>query len=86
MEDKYFVTKTGTKRMCQTTIGWKLLVQWNSGLHQWIALKILKESNPVQVTEYAIARDIADKPAFVWWVPYTLHMLDVIILAVKSRL
>ncbi len=25
MEDKYFVTKTGTKRMCQTTVGWKLL-------------------------------------------------------------
>jgi hypothetical protein len=42
MEDKYFVTKTGTKCMCQTTVGWKLLVQWNNGLHQWITLKILK--------------------------------------------
>jgi hypothetical protein len=86
MEDKYFVTKTGTKRMRQTTVGWKLLVQSNNGLHQWIALKILKESNPVQVTGYTIARDIADEPAFAWWIPYTLRKSNVIVLAVNSRL
>jgi hypothetical protein len=28
MEDKFFVTKSGTKRMRQTTVGWKLLAQW----------------------------------------------------------
>ena len=51
MEDKYFVmaTATGTKHNNQTTNGWKLLVQWHNGLHQWIDLKILKESNPAQV-------------------------------------
>jgi hypothetical protein len=27
MEDKYFVTATGTKRIRQSTKGWKLLVQ-----------------------------------------------------------
>ncbi len=86
MEDKYFVTKTSTKCMRQTTVGWKLLVQWNDGLRQWIALKILKESNPVQVAEYAIARDIADEPVFAWWVPYMLRKCDVIVLAVNSRL
>jgi hypothetical protein len=86
MEDKYFVTKTGTKRMRQTTVGWKLLVQSNNGLHQWIALKILKESNPVKVAEYTIARDIADKPAFAWWVPYKLRKCNVIVLAMNSRL
>jgi hypothetical protein len=68
IEDKYFVTKTGTKCMRQTTVGCKLLAQWNDGSGQWIALKILKESNPVQVAEYAIACDIADKPALAWWV------------------
>jgi hypothetical protein len=86
MEDKYFVTKTGTKRMRQTAVGRKLLVPWNHGLHEWIALKILKESNPVQVAGYAIARDIADEPAFAWWVPYTLRKPNMIILAVNSRL
>ena len=34
MEDKFFVTKSGTKRMCQTTVGWKLLIQWNDESHQ----------------------------------------------------
>jgi len=39
---------------------------------QWIDLKILRESNPVQVAEYVTARNIADEPAFAWWVPYVL--------------
>jgi hypothetical protein len=33
-----------------------------------------------------IARDIADQPAFAWWVPYTLCKRSVIVLAVNSRL
>jgi hypothetical protein len=49
MTDKYFITKTGTKWMHHMTQGWKFLVQWANGTHQWIDLKILKESNPVQV-------------------------------------
>jgi hypothetical protein len=57
--DKYLLTKTGTKRMCQTTQGWKFLVLWANGTRQWIDLEILKESNPVQVAEYVIARNIA---------------------------
>jgi hypothetical protein len=65
--------------MSQTTVGWKLLVQWNNGSRQWIALKILKESNPIQIAEYAIARDIADQPAFAWWVLYTLRKRNVIV-------
>ncbi len=31
MEDKYFVTKTGTKRICQTTKGWSMLIEWTDG-------------------------------------------------------
>ena len=84
MEDKYFVTKSGTKQMRQTTVGWKLLVQWSDGSRQWIALKILKESNPVQVAEYAFARGLGDEPAFAWWVPYMLRKRDMIVLAVNS--
>ncbi len=86
MEDKYFVTKSGMKRMRQTTVGWKLLVQWNDGSRQWVTLKILKESNPVQVAEYAVARGIGDEPAFAWWIPYTLRKRDVIVSAVNSCL
>jgi hypothetical protein len=84
-KDKYFVTATGTKRIRQTTKGWKLLVQWHDGSRQWIDLKILKESNPIQVAEYATACDIAEHPAFTWWVPYVLRKRNVTVSAVNSR-
>ncbi len=64
MADKYFVTETGTKRMRQTTVGWKFLVEWDNGSRQWIEMKILKESNLVQVAEYAMACNIGEEPAF----------------------
>ena len=85
MADEYFNTRTETKRMRQTTQGWKFLVQWANGTRQWIDLKILKESNPVQVAEYVTARDIAEEPAFAWWVPYVLRKRDVIVSAVNTR-
>jgi hypothetical protein len=85
MADKYITTKTGTKRMHQTTVGWQFLVEWANSSGQWIDLKILKESNPVQVVKYAIARNIEDEPAFAWWVPFVLRKRDVLILAVNSQ-
>jgi len=84
MADKYIYTKTGTKRMRQTTVGWKFLVEWANSSRLWIDLKILKESNPVQVAEYATSRNIGEEPAFAWWVPYVLQKRDVIISAVNS--
>ena len=62
--DKYFVTTTGTKQMRQTTVRGKFLVELANGSHQWIELKILKESNPIQVAEYAMARDIGEETCF----------------------
>jgi len=34
MADKYITTKTGTKRMRQTTVGWKFLVEWANSSRQ----------------------------------------------------
>ena len=44
------------------------LIRWKDGSESWIHLKDLKESDPVETTEYAKARGIADE-AFAWWVP-----------------
>jgi hypothetical protein len=85
MADKYIVTRNGTRRMRQTTVGWSFLVKFGDGSQQWVALNVLKESNPVQVGEYVIARGIQDEPAFAWWVPYTMRKRDAIVSAVKSR-
>ena len=85
MENKYFITRTGTKRMRQTTVGWSFLVKFGDGSCQWIDLKVLKESNPVQVGEYVIARGLQDEPAFAWWVPYVMRKRDIIVSSIKSR-
>jgi hypothetical protein len=85
MADKYFITKTGTKRMHQTAQGWKFLVQWADGTCKCHNLKILKESNPVQVAEYITSRNTAEEPAFASWISYVLRKRDVIVPAVNSR-
>ena len=72
LQDAFITTGTGAIRRCETTIGWELLVQWKEGSTNWISLKDLKESYPVQTAENAVAAKIAMEPAFAWWVPHTL--------------
>ena len=72
LQDAFIMTGTGTRRRRETTIGWELLAQWKDGSTNWISLKDLKESYPVQTAEYAVAAKIAMEPALAWWVPYTL--------------
>ena len=68
-----------------TTRGWKLLVSWKDGSTDWIPLNDLKEANPVEVVEYAVANRIAEEPAFDWWVRDVLRRRDrVLIKKVKS--
>ena len=64
----YINTKSGQKRMRQTTSGWNLLVKWKNGTQEWVTLKILKNSNPIEVAEFAVARGIDKERAFTWWV------------------
>jgi hypothetical protein len=71
-------------RMRQTKVGWSFLVKWGDRSQQWIDLKILKESNPVQVGEYVIARGIKDEPTFAWWMPYVMRKRDIIVSMVKA--
>ena len=72
LQDVFIMTGTGTRRRCETTIGWELLAQWKDGSTNWVSLKDLKESYPVQTAEYVVVAKIAMEPAFAWWVPYTL--------------
>lgn len=74
-----------TARNRITTKGWFLLVRWKDGSTSWIPLKDLKDSNPVQVAEYAVVNKLVDEPAFKWWVNKVLRRRDVIISKVKSR-
>ena len=80
-----YITVKGKKSRRKTTKGWSLCIEWKDGTTSWERLADLKESNPVEVAEYAVAMGIEDQPAFQWWVPYTLNKRDRIISAVNSR-
>ena len=71
--------------MRQSPLRWKFLTLYKDGNEQWIPLKLLKESNPIEVAEFAKARGIDEEPAFSWWIPYTLRRRDRIISAVNKR-
>ena len=56
----------------RTTHGWKLLVEWKYGSVDWVPLKDLKQSNPLDLDEYSVANEISDEPAFKWGFKDTL--------------
>ena len=85
LQDAFITTGTGTRRRCETTLGWELLAQWKDGSTNWISLKDLKESYPVQTAEYTVAAKIAMEPAFAWLVPHMLKTRNRIISKVKSK-
>lgn len=78
-------TKGSNPHLKRTTKGWKLLVSWKDGTTTWVPLKDLKESNPVEVAEYAIGNKIASEPAFNWWVHYVAKRKERILSKVKSK-
>jgi hypothetical protein len=84
-DDIYVTTKNGKKHMRRTTKGWKLCVLWKDGSTSWERLADLKESNPVECAEYAVANKLTTHPAFAWWAPFTLKCRNRIIAAVNSR-
>ena len=71
-KDKSFYETNNSRKRRITTKGWKLKVEWKDGSHSWVPLNIVKESNPIELAEYAISRDIQDEAAFAWWVPYII--------------
>jgi hypothetical protein len=80
-----FVSHNNRRHPKSMTRGWSLLVQWKDGSTTWIPLKDLKESNPIQVADYAVANNLMSEPAFSWWVPYALKKRDRFVLAAKTR-
>ena len=45
----------------------------------------VKEAYPIQLAEYAVANNIADEPAFKWWIHKILKRKERIIKKVKSK-
>ena len=83
--DGTYMTATGVPRKKRTTRGWYFCVQWVDGSTDWVPLKDIKDSYPVQVAEYVRANKLDDEPAFAWWVPYTMKKRMNIIAKLKTK-
>ena len=79
VSEGFTISHNGNKVPRKTTCGWKLLVTWKDGSSSWCKLSDLKPSNPVEVAEYAQLNQIAEEPAFKWWVKPVLKRRDRII-------
>lgn len=84
--DDAFTTdkRTGKQYRKKSYRGWSLLIQWRDGSTNWVALKDLVNSNPVDVAEYAVSNNIHQENAFIWWVPHVLKKKDRIIAKLKT--
>ena len=71
--------------MRKSTVGWNLLIYCKYGNKEWIPLLVRKESDTIEVAEFATAHGISNEPAFTWWVPYTLWKRDNNISSVNAR-
>ena len=78
-------SRNGNLHAKKTTQGWNLEVEWKDGSVDWVPLKDLKASNPIELAEYAIANNIEDEPAFKWWVNDVLRKRDRIVSKVKAK-
>ena len=86
ISDATYVGRNGWRYQRHTIAGCNLLIGMKDGSEQWYPFKDMKQYCPFQVAEYAFAKGISRKPAFSWWVHYTIKKRNVIIAAIKSRL
>ena len=66
-EQAWYTSKSGTRKRKPTTKGWEFLISWKDGTSSWVRLADLKESYPIEVSQYARDNGIIDEPAFAWW-------------------
>ena len=69
----------------KTLTGWDLEVEWKDGSTSWLILRDLKNSNPIEVAQYAKANRIDLEPAFDWWVNDVLKRKDRLIKMARSH-
>jgi hypothetical protein len=68
-----------------TTKGWHFQCQWADGSTSWEPLRNLKESNPIELAQYAESHSLLEEPAFVWWAKDALKRSRRIIKKIKSK-
>jgi hypothetical protein len=82
---KIYIKVGRNTQIRKTTKGWHLCVKPKDGTTSWERLADLKESNPVEVADYAATKSFHDEPYFSWWVPHVLNKRNTIIAAMNKR-
>jgi len=81
----FLKSQSGNIHPKKNTRGWKFMVEWKDGAVGWVPLKDLKESDPLELAEYAMANNLEEEPAFHWWVRDTLKKHGRIISKIKTN-
>jgi hypothetical protein len=68
-----YIKHDSNKKVSKTAKCWHLCVEWKDVTTSWERLVDIKESNPVEVAEYAASKSLLDTLAFVWWAPHVLN-------------
>ena len=84
-DDSFDTLISGAKRSKETTKVWHVPVQCKYGRTTWNYIKDVKESYPVQLTEYAIDNCYSDEPDFAWWFKLVMKRRNRILSNVKSK-
>jgi len=74
----------GKPHHLKTISGCILVVEWKDGSTFWEKLSDLKESFPIEITEYTIGSKISIALTFAWWVPNILKMFQKTIAVASS--
>ena len=83
--DQYRIGSNGRRTMKKSTSGWDFEVEWKDGSTSWLPMKDLKETNAVELAQYAKANRLLEEPAFEWWAPMVLKKMVRLIKMSKSR-
>jgi hypothetical protein len=83
--DLYMVLTNGKQIPTKSTAGWDFEVEWKDGTTSWLPLKESKETNGVEVAQYANDNRLIEEPAFTWCAPHYLKKMKRLIKLSKTR-
>ncbi len=64
---------------------WDICIKWTDGSTSWLPLKDVKDENPLELAQYAVANKISEEPAFMWWVQEILKKKKQMIAKIKTK-
>ena len=68
-----------------TTKGWEICAHFKDGSTDFISLKYLKQSYPIELADFSQLYGIREEAAFAWWIPYVERKRKSMISKLKSK-